>query len=146
MRIVWIVAGVIVFLIIWTFDPNAWRVRSRFPSAKIIDCYDYGWLVPAFLHSSWIPAHDLYEGKYLEIDLSDTTVDLRQFDDIPFFLIGLDHCRVTNLPSLPLGYDTHRDILFHDCDLSGVPPYQLSKIYFPKGSTPSHATGEMNPQ
>jgi hypothetical protein len=145
-RITWIIVGLIAFALVWSYDPNTWRIRSRFPTAKVTDCYDYGLLVPAFLHAAWIPRNDLYEGYYLEIQISGTTVDLRQFHDIPFFLISLDHCKVTNLPSPPLTYESHRDVLFHDCDFSGLPASELTALTFPKDSTPSQASGDLVPQ
>jgi hypothetical protein len=91
------------------------------------------------------PPHDLYEGEYLLIQISGTTVDLRQFNDVPYFLIVLVNCTVTDMPFPISAYGVHQHILFHDCDLSGVPHSRLSVIYRSPNATLVHLTGEINP-
>jgi hypothetical protein len=99
------------------FDPIAWRVRFRFPSATVSDCHDYYWLLPGFLHSRVIPTDDLYDGTYLRVELSDQTVDLNQFRDVPFFLLVLNHCRITDLSPINDMHLGNRGISLHDCDV-----------------------------
>ncbi len=109
-------------VLIWTFDPNAWRVRSRFPSATINDWSDFGWLLPGFLRS-WEPfSHGLYEGRYLDIEIANRNVDITQLADVPFVVLRLSHCKVTGLEKLDrMRIGNNRSISLRDCDVSGNP-------------------------
>ena len=111
----------------WTFDPMVWRVHHRYPNAVITDCHDWFFL-PAFLHAYITPSDSLY-GGYLEVELTNESVDLSKFRDVPFFLMSLKHCRVVG----PLyrgenvfigSKGAHEDIMFQDCDFSGVQAVQ----------------------
>lgn len=122
-----IVVVCLVLPLIWTFDPMVWRVRHRYPNAKIIDCHDWFFL-PAFLHAYFTPANSLY-GGYLEVDLTNETVDLSDFRDVPLFFMILKHCKIVG--PLYRGEDVflgskgaHEDIMFKDCDFSGVTDVQ----------------------
>ena len=66
------------------------------------------------------PANDLYDGSYLHVELSDQTVDLNQLRDVPFFLLVLNHCRVTDLSPNEDMHLGNRSIAFKDCDLSAT--------------------------
>ena len=120
--------AIILLAVAWTFDPVAWRVRWRFSNVSVTDCQDYGWLLPGFLHSHWTSATDLYDGTYLSIELSDQSVDLSQFLDVPFFLLVLNHCKVSDLAPTDAMHLGNRGIIFRDCDLRGVPPSRLGAV------------------
>ena len=111
---------ILTLVAVWMIDPVAWRVRLRFPSVSVSDCHDYYWLLPGFLHSRVHPANDLYDGSYLHVELSDQTVDLNQLRDVPFFLLVLNHCRVTDLSPIDHMHLGNRSIAFKDCDLSAT--------------------------
>jgi hypothetical protein len=120
------------------FDPVAWRVRLRFPSVSVSDCHDSYWLLPGFLHSHVRPSTgDLYDGAYLRVELSEQTVDLNQLRDVPFFLLVLDHCKVTDLSPIDEMHLGNRCIMFKDCDLSATSAAQ-------RLSAPLHATYSIN--
>jgi hypothetical protein len=113
-------AAFLLLVAAWMVDPVAWRVRFRFPSVTVSDRHDYRWFLPGFLHSRVHPTVDLFDGTYLRVELSNQTVDLNQLRDVPFFLLILNHCRVTDLSpidAMPLG---RRCIMFKDCDLSAT--------------------------
>jgi len=132
-RIILLSMGLILFLVIWNFDPMVCRVRFRFPDAKITDCCDLGPVAPAFLHRYWRPSDRLW-GGYLDVELENQTVDLNKFSDVPFFLLGLKHCRIvgTMFPhgdSLnPANRGFHEDVMFTDCDFSGVTNMDLTSL------------------
>jgi hypothetical protein len=65
-----LIVGSCVFIVVaWTANPMVWRVERLFPSATVTDLYDYP--VPAFLHPYVKFSDDLYEGRYLKIEISD---------------------------------------------------------------------------
>lgn len=133
--------GFSALVIVWTLDPNVWRVRSHFPSATINDWSEPGWLLlPGFMRS-WdtISEHGLYEGRYLEIEIANQDVDITKLADAPFVLLRLSHCKVTgleNLQRMHIGND--RSISLRDCDVSGNPSQLFSGI-----PDPRHATYEI---
>jgi len=47
----YIIGGIVLLIGAWIFDPMVWLVHWRFPSAKVTNYYEYGWLVPGFLHT-----------------------------------------------------------------------------------------------
>ncbi len=106
-----------------------WSVHSRFPSAKVSDLYE-GLLVPAFLHPYVKAPNDLYENRYLDIEISDATVDLNQLRGIPWCFLRLHRCRISDLSLLREMdiLDTHDDVSFDDCDLSAVPRNQFTPL------------------
>jgi hypothetical protein len=116
-------------IVAYTFNPMVWRVRLLFPSAKVTDLYDDP-LVPAFLHSRLKDPNDLYDGKYLAIEISDTTVDLNKLRGIPWCFLRLHRCKISDLSILREMniLETNCDVYFDDCDLSGVPRTQFRRI------------------
>ena len=78
---------------------------------------------------------DLYNGAYLHIEMSDQAVDLNQLRDVPFFLLVLNHCTVTDLRLIEDMHLGNRCIKFKDCDLSAVPSSQRRKIADSRHST-----------
>jgi len=121
------ISAILILLGFWAFDPLVWRVHRRFPTAVITDCHDYGYLLPAFLHSYWTPANSLYNG-YLDIRLENQIVDLNKFRDVPFFLLGLKHCKIVG--ALYTGDQTvgHVDVEFQDCDFTAASGAQTMGI------------------
>lgn len=129
----------IAIALLWTFDPNVWRVRSRFPSAVIHDWNDFGWLLPGFLHS-WEPfSHGLYEGRYLDIEITNKDVDIIKLADVPFVVLSFSHCKVTGLENLDrMRIGNNRSISLRDCDVSGNPSSVIRGV-----PDPHHATYEI---
>jgi hypothetical protein len=121
-----VVIGAVVLL--WQFDPAARRVRLRYPTATIADCYEQPWLMPAFMRATHPSAADLYDGTYLSISISDRDVDLNDFNDIPFFDLVLTRCRLSDLTPVAGMHLGNRGIFFHDCDLSAVPSSQIGAV------------------
>lgn len=136
-----IVASVIGLALGWTFDPLVWRVRLRYPSANITDCHEYGFFAPAFLHSRITTADDLYDGAYLHIEISDKSVDLNQFRDVPFFFLVLKRCKLTDIRLIQDTQLGHRGIWFQDCDLSAIHDLPFRGI-----ADTRHVTLETDPQ
>ena len=131
--------GLVGLVFIWIFDPNAWLVRSRFPSAVIHDWNDFGWLLPGFLRS-WEPSsHGLYEGRYLDVGIADQSVDITKMADVPFIVLRLSHCKVTGLEKLErMRIGNNRSIWLHDCDISENPSSLIRGV-----PDPHHATYEI---
>jgi hypothetical protein len=122
------VVGICVFLIAaWTVNPMVWSVHRRFPSAKVSDLYENPF-VPAFLHPYVKDPNDLYENRYLDIEISDATVDLNQLRGIPWCFLKLHRCRISDLSLLREMniLDSHCDVYFDDCDVSAVPRTQFA--------------------
>ena len=110
----------VALVVAWLFDPVAWLVRVRFPSATVSDFHAYRWILPGFLHSRVTPPNDCYDGTYLDVELSDRRVDLNRFRDVPFFLLVLNRCTVADLGPVDEMHLGNRGIYFKDCDLSAT--------------------------
>jgi hypothetical protein len=72
--------------------------------------------------------NDLYENRYLDIEISDATVDLNQLRGIPWCFLKLHRCRISDLSLLREMniLDSHCDVYFDDCDVSAVPRTQFA--------------------
>ena len=116
---------------LWSYDPVVTTVRQRFPSAVVRDYTDYRWLIPPFLRPRFAAATDpLLDGSYLRVELSDQTVDLQQFIDVPFFILILTRCHVSDLTPVDAMHLGNRSILLRDCDLTGVPASRLNAVAY----------------
>jgi len=142
-----LIVGICVFLIVaWTVNPMVWRVQRLFPSATISDLYE-GPIVPAFLHPYVKNPNDLYENRYLNIEISDATVDLNQLRGIPWCFLKLHRCRISDLSILKEMniLDSHCDVYFDDCDISAVPHTQFTPGFYSLPKDPKHFTFDKPP-
>jgi hypothetical protein len=120
--------GFIAIVFLWTFDPNVWKVRSRFPSAVIRDWSDWSWVLPGFLHSR-DTSYGLSGGYYLNVTISNELVALNRLNDIPFTVLQLKHCNVTGLENIAqMHIGNNRGIVLYDCDVSGNPGTRIPGI------------------
>lgn len=120
---------------LWLHDPACQRIRLRYPDAKIENIHECRWVIPGFLYSKFNP--DVCYTGYLVVELSDQTdpVDLSVFTSPPVFSVVLNRCRVTDISFL-FSWPYYTDIVFNDCDLSGLPESQRVSIGPPHpGST-----------
>jgi hypothetical protein len=137
-----LIIGSCVFLIVvWTFNPMGLRVHRLFPSAKIRDVYESPF-VPAFMEPYVKFSDDLYDGRYLEIEISDKTVDLNQLRGIPWCFLSLHRCRLSDLSLLKEMniLESHNDVYFDDCDISGVPRGEFTAGFYSYPADPKHFT------
>ena len=149
----YLILGIVVLgIVAWTFDPKAWLVRLRFPSARVMDLSDYGYSVPAFLHAYLKRSDDLYDGTYLWIEISNRTVDLNQLRGIPFCFLILHRCKISDLRLLREMniVETNRVVSFDDCDLTAVPRTQFGsggpgRDFYQIPADPKHFTDSNGP-